>query len=529
MSARRIVRAARCGHPARLPRIGVLAARVPAVWRPRAIGLLGLAAGVGIVLAGGCSEDKECTACPSPSVRLDSISTIPKMVSVGESLHVFGYGEGSGLTFRWSATHGRFIVTDENYARWKAPDDPVVVTITLVAYNQTESATTSLIVPVGIYVPRNTPAYAGASYCGLECHDVSSHGQRYDSWVTTTHAQAFKNVETSAAYGDSCLSCHTVGAGDTNDQGWALHNGGFDEAPVARLAGVQCESCHGPLADAHGDTIAAHGAAAMGDFLLEVGTAVVPVGCGRCHEAEVHDHNLVSEWSGSRHAFADQAAEVSGDPQCAPCHTAQGFIESMQTGGAPVAAPANPVAVTCAACHDPHANTHAGDLRVGYERDDDLCRRCHSDAGHAPLTAPHTPQAQMLAGEGGYEYDLADPPSSPHINIVEKGCVQCHYPDGSSQPGHRFRHDNASCVACHPDANPNSLAWSHERTNVITLLTQLQGELEQATEADSATEGFQRANYNLKFVRADRSNGVHNYKYAKALLEKSIADFEPTR
>jgi len=519
------------GRAARVPAwiLGRALAEPPATRRARWIGLLALAVCASIMLVSGCSEDEKCAACPSPAVWLDEIRAIPESTSVGDSLHMWGIGGGAGLTFQWSATHGRFVVVDEYYARWKAPDEPAVVTITLVAYNQTESATTSLVVPVGMYVPRKTPAYAGASYCGLECHDVASHGQRYDTWATSAHARAFEGIEADPGFAPSCLTCHTVGAGDLNDEGRPLHNGGFDEAPVARLAGVQCESCHGPLADARGDTIAAHGTAAMGDFLLEVGTASHPTGCGRCHEAALHEHKLVSEWSSSRHAYAHEAAAVEGDPACAGCHTAQGFIERTVSGTAPAQAPTSPVAVTCAACHDPHAATHPGDLRVGYERDDDLCRRCHTNAGSAPLATPHAPQAQMLAGEGGYEYALADPPSSPHIDVAGNGCVRCHYPDGTSQAGHRFRHDNQSCTACHRDANPNTLTWSRGRTEIIGLLAQLQGELAQATAADSATEGFLRAEYNLKFVQADRSNGVHNHKYAKALLESSIADFEPSR
>ncbi len=503
--------------------------RAAAIRRHHLIGLSILAVAGVIALAGGCEEEDDCPACPTPSVRLDRIQAIPESTSVGDSLHLWGIAEGAGLTFQWSATHGRFLEIDESYARWKAPDTPAVVTIRLVAFNEQESATTTLVVPVGMYIPRRTPAYAGASYCGLECHDVESHGSRYDTWVTTAHAKAFTGVEASAGFTQSCLSCHTVGAGDTNEQGWPLHNGGYDEAPVARLAGVQCESCHGPLAEANGDTIANHGAAAMGDFLLEIGTVASPSGCGRCHEASVHGRELVSEWAGSRHAMAHQVEGAQGDPECAACHTAQGFLALLRTGAAPSQPPADPLAITCAACHDPHAGTHPADLRVGYAREDDLCRRCHTHAGQAPLDDPHAPQAQMLAGEGGYEYDLADPPSSPHMSIVATGCVRCHYPTGDGPAGHRFRHDNESCLACHADANPNSLSWSAARTEVIALLGQLQGELAQATPDDSTTEAFARANYNLKFVKADRSNGVHNAKYARALLEKSITEFEPSR
>ncbi len=494
---------------------------------PRRLMVLWFLVAGALVLWAGCSEDEECASCPQPSIRLDRIQAIPESTSVGDSLHLWGIGQGGGLTFQWTATHGRFIVTDENYARWKAPDSPAIVTITLVVFNETESATVSLTVPIDTYAPRHTPAYAPASFCGLECHGVEGHGSHYDTWVATAHADAFEGVTSSAAFTDACLDCHTVGAADRNEQGWPLHNGGYDEVPIADLAGVQCASCHGPLADAVGDTIADHGTLGSGDFLLAVGTILEPTGCARCHEAPQHDKLLLSQWAASDHAGSDEADGVAGQAACARCHTAQGFIAYTTTGSS--VAPDAPLPITCAACHDPHAATHPADLRVGYSREDDICRRCHNDEGHAELETPHAPQAQMLAGTGGYEYDLTEAPSSPHLNVAAKGCVSCHYASDPDERPHRFRRDLASCLACHPEANANSLTWSAGRTEIIGLLSQLEDELERATAADSATTAFQQANYNWHFVDADGSRGTHNHAYAKALLETSLAEFEPSR
>lgn len=67
-----------------------------------------------------------------------------------------------------------------------------------------------------------SPEYWGAEECGL-CHEAS-----YSGWLASGHARAYREPD---PLGDStCRRCH--GTGDGSD--------------IVRLAGVQCEACHGP-------------------------------------------------------------------------------------------------------------------------------------------------------------------------------------------------------------------------------------------------------------------------------------------
>ncbi|HVP38691.1 MAG TPA: multiheme c-type cytochrome [Candidatus Saccharimonadales bacterium] len=68
---------------------------------------------------------------------------------------------------------------------------------------------------------------------------VNCHQAPVDSWSHTPHAQAYATLVKSGNQKDEkCLSCHVLGLKTP---------GGFDPAnPQPIMAGVQCESCHGP-------------------------------------------------------------------------------------------------------------------------------------------------------------------------------------------------------------------------------------------------------------------------------------------
>ena len=75
--------------------------------------------------------------------------------------------------------------------------------------------------------------YVGSKTC-TDCHVEISH-----LWSQTPHAKAYGSL-LKAKQQDlpACLQCHVVGYGET---------GGFlDQELTLELAGVQCESCHGP-------------------------------------------------------------------------------------------------------------------------------------------------------------------------------------------------------------------------------------------------------------------------------------------
>jgi len=74
--------------------------------------------------------------------------------------------------------------------------------------------------------------YTGEASCKA-CHPV-----QHELWLKSEHAGAYENLESvNKAYDPDCVACHAVGFNEP---------GGFlDKLITPKLAGVQCESCHG--------------------------------------------------------------------------------------------------------------------------------------------------------------------------------------------------------------------------------------------------------------------------------------------
>ncbi|MDW7967131.1 MAG: multiheme c-type cytochrome [Thermoanaerobaculum sp.] len=101
----------------------------------------------------------------------------------------------------------------------------------------------------------------GADKCKM-CHKV-----QYDSWLQTPHAKATETAKASTKwkFEPACLSCHA-----TNK----------DE----KLAGVQCEACHGPGSDYKAMSIMKDRAKAIANGLI------IPTQqtCDSCHDGKDH-------------------------------------------------------------------------------------------------------------------------------------------------------------------------------------------------------------------------------------------------
>lgn len=73
------------------------------------------------------------------------------------------------------------------------------------------------------------PAFAGDDHIGAE-RCGACHQAQYEAWRKTPHADALARLTEKQQQDPQCRSCHTMDP-------WSQD---------AALAGVQCESCHGP-------------------------------------------------------------------------------------------------------------------------------------------------------------------------------------------------------------------------------------------------------------------------------------------
>lgn len=203
-----------------------------------------------------------------------------------------------------------------------------------------------------------------------------------------------------------------------------------------------------------------------------------------------------------------------------------------------------------------------------------LCVKCHQARVVSPLPVvggdsvtisnfrwgPHySMNANILAGVGGYEIPgpVSYPSSNPHKNLIKDGCITCHMarPYGAFAGGHTFKmtyesegteiEHTVSCAQsdCHPGATKFDIDGKvTEIKNLIAELRQKlidRGLLDVSRNPDgtnvlneyillpgnrpkkfSSLEAGAVLNYLL--VAKDRSYGIHNYKYVKALLTNTI-------
>lgn len=273
-------------------------------------------------------------------------------------------------------------------------------------------------------------------------------------------------------YSASCVSCHTTGyntalqnngfddvakaagwtfpdltkvfTGLTGDPAYDLvtpapQYGAWDAVPLAAkaYAGMQCESCHGPL----GRHVANGGSKPVGEYNVAA--------CAVCHDRPTN-HDRVALWRRSGHANVGLAVEEgTGSGSCARCHSAQGYVKyAADTTQATVdsgATEATVEAQTCAACHDSHSTTIridgetpvyvAAGFSVSGAGTGALCMTCHNGrrglrGDDIPMTrfeTPHAPtQAEVLMGMNAYFIGDANGYMVSGHAAVSETCVGCH-------------------------------------------------------------------------------------------------------
>jgi len=277
--------------------------------------------------------------------------------------------------------------------------------------------------------------------------------------------------------------------------------------------------------------------------------------CTQCHNDTTLITGKKTAWSESRHGMGE--AYLRGtSASCAGCHSGGGFSARIAAGLNPdevEEGDPNPTRQDCRACHQIHTTFTNDDFALETTDPVDLfaiegatfdggegnlCVNCHQPRRDFPVAENgvisditshwgphHGPQSSMLLGVGG---SVEGSPSA-HYQVVEDTCVTCHMGEGRS---HTYEPDIATCQGCHTDAENFDIEGT--QTEVQAMIDEL-GDLLVAEGVLSengpdghptvteAPENAATALYNWIYVaHEDKSLGVHNPAYTKALLQAGL-------
>lgn len=277
--------------------------------------------------------------------------------------------------------------------------------------------------------------------------------------------------------------------------------------------------------------------------------------CTQCHDGSSLITGKTAAWSESLHGTGE--AYVRGTSRsCAGCHSGGAFQEMVFAGlnpGSLEAGDPDPTRQDCRTCHQIHTSNTAADWALTtmdpvelYAFDGviydggqgNLCATCHqprrgiADAvdGEIAITSTHWgphhgPQSAMLLGIAGAGNVVGSP--MVHYTGVEGTCVGCHMGEGDN---HTFEADVAACQGCHSGAE------NFDINGVLTENQAMLDELEAGLIAlgwldeeghptvASVPEAQAAALWNWIYIaHEDKSLGVHNPAYTRALLEAGLA------
>jgi len=304
--------------------------------------------------------------------------------------------------------------------------------------------------------------------------------------------------------------------------------------------------------------------------------------CRSCHSVE-HRAPIQLGYSTSTHASGNK---VDGGPNCARCHSNQGFVDQITYGfvepdGYSIATP-----ITCTGCHSEHRSFNFAEdgndfaLRtldpvtlivdteetIDLKNDSDvlglsnLCVNCHQPrtampeddgTGNFEVTSTrwgthHNPQSTMFEGIQGIQLpgSLPYPARASSTHRKESSCVNCHMSESSvaTTGDHTFNPTLDACIVCHEGLT--TFDKDGFQTEVVDQLEVLAGLLAQVPGVDPNGEDIigivindrpvegtfpiasAGAAWNYIFVNNDHSKGVHNPGMVEALLQNSIESLQ---
>jgi mono/diheme cytochrome c family protein len=480
-----------------------------------------------------------------PAVPSSGLASVPiNQPVVLQGQFPFKKADGSGYLFPQKSTWSWAIAgpggtsVQVNDAATPYPDFTPAVTG---EYVVSEGGTERLRINAGPYVGALSANLVPDVNCGT-CHQANGFAlDAFTPWLKSGHASViFAGIGEALPdghYAGTCTPCHTVGQGGTGAGGFADQasaekvdysalqgdaNAAADFWSLypksAKLAGVQCETCHGPQEPRHWDSPLGAAQTSRLSFSSNV--------CATCH-ARAPRHGRFPQWAQSGHAsfatFTFNSNETDGTLSngCACCHSAQGFkafaaaLPTANGDRSKTVLPAdlrltNAQPITCSSCHVSHDEGEGSKVewtqlrKVGPAEGATymlpsgfaaagvgkgaLCIACHNsrqgisggkpflhedgDAKFATLTsygAPHeAAQGDVLLGRNAYwlgsdRYNSART-RSKHSYISDT-CVTCHMELTTLDPAlsvegqtrHDFKATADVCNKCHTAYSTESL------------------------------------------------------------------------
>jgi hypothetical protein len=277
--------------------------------------------------------------------------------------------------------------------------------------------------------------------------------------------------------------------------------------------------------------------------------------CTTCHNDTTLITGKETAWAESMHGTGE--AYVRGtSASCAGCHSGGAFSAMIAAGLTPDTVEngdPDPTRQDCRTCHQVHTSYTSDDWALettdpvtlyaveGVTFDGgegNLCANCHQPRslagdpvdGMIEVTSTHWgphhgPQSAMLLGVAGAG-DVEGAPSS-HATLVENTCVSCHMGEGAD---HTFEPSVAACQSCHSgitnfDVN-GTQTEVQEKLDELEAALVAKGLLDEEGEPVVGTYPAAEAQalWNWIYIaHEDKSLGVHNATYTRALLDASLA------
>jgi len=283
-------------------------------------------------------------------------------------------------------------------------------------------------------------------------------------------------------------------------------------------------------------------------------------GCAQCHNNEGYIDYLSNNFFETdtdplSPDFGDLILDVNGDPipmpnpdgylvsnpiNCTGCHTAHRSFDFTNDGNDYALRNIDPVKLVL----DPTVTVDLANASDALGLSN-ACVTCHQPRPSYPIPAGtgdytitssrfgphHGPQSTVFEGIMGANIvgSTAYPGAGANgDNGHRKGtsCVGCHMGESTvaTEGGHTWAPNEEACITCHTSGAPTEVTGFAADFATLHDLLLAKGYITASGSTVSGTYPVKDAQaiWNYKTLEEDKSEGVHNPKYAKALLKNSI-------